>query len=98
MGRPLIIQDVVHLIIGQNRLLDKHTAQLCLRGIKQILDEILLHIHILVIQFTEILLVNIPPGPHQGKFNKPGHRRGHHELPHSLVPGVHQQCLAAQMI
>ena len=98
VGRPLVIQNVVHPVIGQNRLLDEHAAQLCLRGIKQVLDEILLHIHILVIQFTEILLVNISSGPHQSKFNESGHWRGHHEFPHTLVPGVHQQCLAAQVV
>ena len=98
MGGPLVIQDMIRLIIGQNRLLDIHTPQLRLRGKEQILDEILLHVHILVIELPQIVLVDVSSRPHQRKLDEPRHRRRHHKLAHTVVIGVHQKRLFAQVV
>ena len=57
---PLMVQDMQGIFRGKHRLLHVDTAQLCLRGIEKVFYKVLLHIHILIIQFAEILLVNIP--------------------------------------
>ena len=49
VGSTLIVQNVVHLGIGQHRLLDIDPAQLGFRHIEQVLDKILFHVHVLVV-------------------------------------------------
>ena len=95
MGGTLVIQDMIRLVIGQNRLLHIHTAQLCLRGKEQVLDKIFLHVHILVVKLPQIVLVDIPSRPHQRKFNESSHWRRHHKLADSIVVRVHQKRLLA---
>ena len=89
MAGPFIIQNMVHMGVGQHRLLDKHPAQLGFRGIKQILYKIFLHVHVLIIKLAQIFLVDVAPGPHKGKFDKTGHGRRHHEFPNPVVFRIH---------
>ena len=98
MRGTLIVQDVVRLVIGQHRLLHKHPAQPCLCHKEQIFDKILLHIHILIIQLAQILLVNIASRAHQGKLNKACHRRRHHKLPLPMVIRIYQQRFFTEVV
>ena len=94
----LIIQDMAHILITENRFLDEYTSQLRLGCVEKILDKVLFHIHILVVKFTQILLINISPGPHQRKLKKSGHGRGDDKFPDSVMPGVHQQRFFTEVI
>ena len=49
MCGALEIQNVIHMLIRQHRLLYKHAAQFRLCGEKQVFYKILLHIHVLII-------------------------------------------------
>ena len=93
-----MIQDMQGILRGEHRFLYIDPAQLCLCGIEKVFYKILLHIHILIVQLAQILLVNIPSGPHEGKFYKTGHRRRHNKAADSPVSGIHQQCLLTQMV
>ena len=85
MAGSLIIQNVVGLPVRQHRFLDINPAQFGFRGPEKVFDEIFLHIHVLIVEFAEIFLIDIPSGPHQGKFEESGHRRRHHKLPDALI-------------
>ncbi len=98
MCRAFIVQNMVCLIIGQHRLLHKHPSKPGLRGKKEILDEILLHVHILPVQFAQVFLVDIPSGPHEGKFDKACHGRRHDELPLSFIFRIHQKRFFTEMV
>ena len=98
MRGAFIIQDMVCLVIGQYRLLHKHPAQPCLCHKEQVLNKILLHIHILVIKLAQVLLVNIASCTHQGKLNEASHRRRHHELTLPMIIRIYKQRFFTQMI
>ena len=49
VGGSFIVQNVVHLGIGQHRLLNIDPAQLGFRHIEQVLDKILFHVHVLIV-------------------------------------------------
>ena len=98
VGRPLVVQDVVGLLCHKNRLVDKDPPQLCIHSQEEIFDEILLHVDVLIKKLTQVFLVNIAPGPHQGEFEKADHGRGEDKLAHSAVIGVYQKPLFTEVV
>ena len=98
MGGPLIVQDVVGLVGHEDGLVDEDPAQLGVHAQEEVLDEVLLDIDILVKELAQILLVDVAPGPHEGKLKKADHGRRQDELPDPLVPGVDQQALLAEPV
>ena len=98
MRSSLVIQNMIHMLIGQHRFLHIDTSKFRLCGVKQIFDEIFFHVHILIVQFRKIFLIDISSGTHQRKFNKSCHWRRNDESSHAFIAGIHQQRFLTQMI
>ena len=72
VSRSLIVQYVNGIIAAElkRRFLHIDTSQFRFRGKEEILYKLLLHIHILVIEFAQIFLIDITADTHQRKLNK----------------------------
>ena len=90
MGGPLVVQDMVGLFCHENGLVDEDPPQFCVHSQEEILDEILFHIDILIKELTQVFLINIAPGSHQGELEKADHGRGQDELADAVIIGVDQ--------
>ena len=74
---PLVVQDVDSAVWRKGRLMDEGAAHLGLAGHEEGLDEILLHVDVLVVELAQGLLVEIGPQAHQRKLEESRHRRRH---------------------
>jgi len=71
---PLVVQDVQAAVVGQGRFVNEDTAQLGLARHEEGLDEVLLHVDVLVVQLAQGLLVEVGPQAHHGELEEPRHR------------------------
>ena len=86
-------------LLGQkNWLLDKDPGQLGIQIKKQALDKVLFHVYVLVEELTQVLLVDIPPGPHESEFEKTDHGRWQYELADSFIVRVHHEPLFTEAV
>ena len=98
VGGPLVIQDVVGLFCHENGLVDKDPAQLGVHAQEEVLDEVLFDIDVLIEELAQILLVDVAPGPHEGKLKKTDHGGWQDELADAAVVGIDQQALFAEPV
>ncbi len=71
---PLIIQHMQRIFIGQSGFTDEGSPQLRLTTSKQLPDEVLLYIHVLVEELAQYFLINIIADSHQRELEETGHR------------------------
>ena len=74
---PLVVKDVDSAVRRQGRFVNEGAAQLGLAGHEEGLDEILLHVDVLIEELAQGLLVQIGPQAHHRKLEKACHRRRH---------------------
>ena len=97
-GRPLVVQNMVGLFCHENGFIDKDPSELSVHTKEEVLDEILLHVYILIKEFAQVFLVYIASGAHQGKLEKADHRRRQYEFADTVVIGVDKEPLFTKMV
>ena len=68
MSCSFIVQNMVCFFCHEDRFVDKDASELCVHPKKQIFNEILLYIYILIEEFAQVFLVDIASCTHQGKL------------------------------
>ena len=77
-ARFLVVEHMQCMLVAEYPLLNKDPAELGLTGQKKIPDKIFLSSDVLLIDFTQKLLVNIAASAHQGKLKETSHRWRQH--------------------
>jgi hypothetical protein len=75
LARPLVVEDVEGVFVGEDGLVDEDPPELGLPLGEEGLDEVLLHGDVLVVELGQDLLVDVPPEPHHRELEEAGHGR-----------------------
>ena len=89
---------MVGLFCHENRFIDKDSSEFRVHTKEEVLNEILLHVYILIKEFAQVFLVYIAPGAHQGKLEKADHRRRQYEFADTVVIGIDKEPLFTKMV
>ena len=89
---------MVGLFRHEDRFIDKNAPEFSVHAQEEVLDEILLHIDVLVEEFAQVLLVDIAPCAHERELEKADHRGRQDELAHAAVVGIDQESLLAEVV
>ncbi len=93
---PLVVEDMEGLVFGQGRLVDEDPTDLRGAVHEQGLDELFLHVHVLVEELGQELLVDVAPYPHQRELEETGHRRRQGVDGHAFMLAVDEQAASRQ--